>query len=146
MRAASVTYKTVKARFWPCLSVKSPENLSSCSLFARKLGLRGVLKRFAEASAESRCLCTLADYPQVDTQSPRYKPVNFRAPRAPQRQQQTSAGGARNLRGVLERLPESGFRRIEVLLYENRLLVGALDAPLQHDLLFPNLSDLPNNL
>ena len=30
------TYKTVKARFWPWPSGKSPYNLTSCSLFARK--------------------------------------------------------------------------------------------------------------
>ena len=32
------TYKTVKARFWPLPSDESPENLSTCSLFARKMG------------------------------------------------------------------------------------------------------------
>jgi len=30
------TCKTVKARFWPWLSDKSPLNVSSCSLLARK--------------------------------------------------------------------------------------------------------------
>ena len=30
------TYKTVKARFWSWLSGGSPQNLSNCSLFARK--------------------------------------------------------------------------------------------------------------
>jgi len=30
------TYKTVTARFWPWLEGKSPENVSSCSLLARK--------------------------------------------------------------------------------------------------------------
>ena len=30
------THNTVRARFWPWLSVKSPENLSSGSLFARQ--------------------------------------------------------------------------------------------------------------
>ena len=32
----SGTYKTVKARFWPPISGKSPSNLSSCSLFSRR--------------------------------------------------------------------------------------------------------------
>jgi len=31
-----VTYKTVKARFWPWLAGKSPYNVLSCSLFARQ--------------------------------------------------------------------------------------------------------------
>ena len=30
------TYKTVKARLWPCLSGKSPDNLLSCSFVVRK--------------------------------------------------------------------------------------------------------------
>ena len=30
------TYKTVKARFWSWLAGKSPQNVLSCSLFARK--------------------------------------------------------------------------------------------------------------
>ena len=32
------TYKKVKARFWNCLSDKSPRNLLSCSLYARQEG------------------------------------------------------------------------------------------------------------
>jgi len=35
------TYKTVKAKFWPWLSGRSPSNLRSCSPFARR---RGVLE------------------------------------------------------------------------------------------------------
>ena len=35
VRGLSLSYKTVKARFWPWLSGKSSENMSSRSLFAR---------------------------------------------------------------------------------------------------------------
>jgi len=40
-------YETVKAILWPCLSTKSPANLSSCSLFARKRPTTGEMYHVA---------------------------------------------------------------------------------------------------
>ena len=75
------TYTTVKARFRPWLSGESPQNLMSCSLFARKRYVSGrsadAHRRVALRAGPTCASVGLTDNSQVDILELWYKFVHF---------------------------------------------------------------------
>ena len=56
------TYKTVKARFWPWFSGKSPQHLLTCSLFARKRTERKLLQGMLGSGVLSHIMYLLISF------------------------------------------------------------------------------------